>query len=568
MQKVSAQKLDLSTWRNFLSLAKPFFYSEKRGRAFFLIAMLIGLSVSVTRLSVWMGDITGNYMNALSEKNSEQFYHYLLIFAVAVSCTVPVAVFYRYVEDQFALLWRRWLTQHFLTRYFSHRSYYRINIEKTLDNPDQRIVDEIRTFTGTSISFLLIVFNSSVNLIAWSAVLWRISSTLTYTSFTYSFVGSVMTMLIGKRLVALNFAQVKKEADFRYNLVQIRDNSESIAMYRGEEKEATQVKQRLRDVLRNLNLLIGWNRNLGFFIRGYDYFKSVIPVLIVAPLFFSSEVKFGTVATATIAFSWVLDALSLIVSQFERLSSFAATISRLHSLSEELDKGDRYCAWPRENPTWITIGSNPKLSLQKLTVMTPNRQRTLIKDLSFDLEEGKNLLVSGSSGVGKTSLFRAIAGLWTDGQGTIMRPDLEEVVFLPQTPYMVMGSFRQQLRYSIRGEEGNDEQLKEVLYKVKLSNLLARVGSFDDEYDWTHILSLGEQQRIAFARLFLAKPRLSFLDEATTALGLDNEKELYDLLKDYGKSYVSIGHRPSLLAFHDYHLEILGEGAWKVTQLR
>jgi putative ATP-binding cassette transporter len=568
MQKGSDQKLDLTTWRNFIKLAKPFFFSEKKFHALALIALLIGLSISVTRLSVWMGDITGNYMNALTDKNSAEFYHYILLFALAVACTAPVAVFYRYTEEKFSLLWRRWLTQHFLERYFSHRSYYRINIEKTLDNPDQRIVDEIRGFTGTSISFLLIVFNSSINLFAWTSVLWGVSSKLTYTSFGYSFFGSLMTMLIGRRLVALNFAQVKKEADFRYGLVQIRDNSEPIALYRGEEKESLLVTQRLKDALKNLNILIGWNRNLGFFIRSYDYFKSVLPVLIVAPLYFQGGVKFGTIALATIAFTWVLDALSLIVSQFERLSSFAATISRLSTLSEELDQGDRYCVWPREDPTWITIGTDTKLVLQKLCVMTPNRQRTLIKDLTFELPEGKYLLISGASGVGKTSLFRAIAGLWTDGQGTIMRPELSDIVFLPQTPYMVQGNFRQQLRSSIKDENVSDEELKEVLHKVKLSQLLARLGGFDVEFDWGHILSLGEQQRIAFARLFLAKPKISFLDEATTALGLDNERDLYDQLRNYGKSYISIGHRPSLLEYHHYHLELLGEGNWKVSQLR
>lgn len=563
MQKGSIQKLDLSTWRNFLDLAKPFFVSEKRGVAFGLVFLLIVLSLTVTRVNIWMSEIIGRYMDAFTEKNVEEFYTFISWFAVAVLCASPVSVFYRYTEEKFGLAWRRWLTNNFLARYFSNRSYYRINLEKTLDNPDQRIVDEIKIFTGTSISFLLILFNAVVNLVAWSIVLLKVSATLSIASFIYAFLGSLVTMIIGRRLVALNFAQVKKEADFRYSLVKVRDNAESIALYRGEDREGFLIGKRLRDVLKNFNILIGWYRNLGFFTKTYDYFKPIIPVLIAAPLYFAEEIKFGTVTQATIAFTWVLDALSLIISQFERLSAFASTIARLSSLSEEIDKGARFCVWPRENETWITIGISDNLAAKNLTVMTPNRQRVLIKDLSFELAAGQRLIVTGASGVGKTSLFRAIAALWTDGQGTIMRPELNQLVFLPQTPYMVAGSFRQQLRYIERQKELSDERLMEVIELVGLSETVRRLGGLNAEYDWANVLSLGEQQRVAFARLFLARPALSLLDESTTALDLEAENEMYKLLQSSGKSFVSIGHRQSLMQYHDYHLELTGGGLWR-----
>lgn len=567
MQKSSEQKLDLSTWRNFVAIARPFFVSGERYTALLLAATIVALSLSVTRLNVWMSEITGSFMNALTERNSAEFYRYLLYFALAVLCTTPFAVFYRFTEEKFSLAWRRWLTNYFLERYFSHRSYYRINLEKTLDNPDQRMVDEIRIFTGTSISFMLILFNSVINLFAWSYVLWSISPHLTGAAFIYAFIGSLLTMLIGRRLVALNFAQVKKEADFRYSLVKIRDNSEPIALYRGEEREAMHVGAKLRDALRNLNKLIRWNRNLGFLTRTYDYFRGIIPVLIVAPLYFEQGVNFKMVTQASIAFAWVLDALSLIVSQFERLSAFAATVSRLSALSNELDKGDRYCVWPRESPAWITIGTSDQLSVQNLTVQTPDRRCELIKDLNFSLQSGETLLISGPSGIGKTSLFRALAGLWSEGHGTIMRPELEQVVFLPQTPYMIMGTFRQQLRYSLRDNGETDVQFEEALDKAGLSGLLERIGGFDTEYNWSNMLSLGEQQRVAFARLFLAAPEIAFLDEATTALDLENERKLYGVLAATGRSYVSIGHRESLKQFHKYHLELTGEGAWRLSDI-
>ncbi len=565
MQKSSEQNFDITSWRRFVAIAKPFLGSNKRFHALGLLTLLIGLSLALTQLSVWMSGVAGNYMNALTTRDSEEFYRNIKLFVVAVCCTTPIAVFYRFTEEKLGLLWRNWLTKYFIDRYFAHRAYYRINLERSLDNPDQRMADEIRNFTGTTISLLLIFFNALINLWAWSAVLWRISPTLSASSFTYAIVGSLITMLIGRRLVALNFAQQKKEADFRYSLVQIRDNSESIALYRGEDKEALNVRRRLRDALRNLNYLIRWNRNLGFFTRSYDYFKGLIPVLIVAPLIFAERVNFGSLTQATIAFTWVLDALSLIVSQFERLSAFAATVARLGSLSEELDKGDRYCEWPRAHPTWISIGIEPTISFEKLTVMTPNRQRSLIVDLSLALREGQSLLISGPSGAGKTALFRAIAALWTDGQGVIKRPPLEELVFLPQIPYMLQGTLKQQLLYSTRHTYLSEVNLVETLTKVGLPSLLSLVESADSYLDWVNVLSLGEQQRIAFARLLLAEPRIAFLDEATTALDLDNERHLYELIGRSGRSYVSIGHRESLKAFHDIHLELLGDGRHRMV---
>lgn len=557
---------DRTTWQRFIAIAMPFFTSENQFKAIGMLVLLISLSLATIGLNILMSYSTRDFTTALADRHEQEFYRYLLMFAFLVLIVTPVTVLYRYTEEKLALIWRKWLSQHFLRKYFASHAYYRINVEKRIDNPDQRIADEIRSFTGTSLSFLLILLNSIINLCAWIGILWSISAKLTFVLVAYALFGSIMTIIIGRRLVPLNFMQLKREADFRYGLVHVRDNSESIAFYRGEDKESAQVKHRLRDALRNLNYLIAWHRNLAFFTTGYNYISQILPVVIVAPLFFSKEIEYGVVTQATIAFGWVLGAVSLIIVQFERLSAFAAGIARLGAFWEALEQGEPL---PEKDalPT-ITVVQGPRLACEHLTVLTPHRQRTLIRDLNLTLEDGESLFIQGPSGVGKSSFLRAIAGLWTEGEGLIMRPALDDAVFLPQRPYMLLGSLRAQLRYTGRYVETPDRQLVDMLKEVGLEDLHSRVGGLEAELDWSHVLSLGEQQRIAFARLLLARPRMAFLDESTTALDQDNELRLYELVMRTVKSVVSIGHRQTLMDLHTYCLELKGDGEWKLSPVK
>ena len=342
----------------------------------------------------------------------------------------------------------------------------------------------------------------------------------------------------------------------------LRDNVESIAFYRGEDREKNQVKQRLREVVGNLRMLIGWERNLEFFTRGYEYFILVLPVVVMAPLYFSDQIKFGVVTQAEGAFVQVLGALSIIVSQFEQLSNFVAGITRLETFATALDKS---AAKATVTSPVIESREDSRLALEHVTLHTPNYQQTLLMDATAEVPPGKGLLIAGASGAGKSSVLRAIAGLWNAGEGNIARPPLKEMLFLPQRPYMVLGSLREQLLYPRLEQEAADDELRAVLKMVNLADLPERVGGFEAEMDWGHLLSLGEQQRLAFARLLLTQPHYAVLDEATSALDVTNETQLYGQLQKSGTTYISVGHRPSLIAYHDKVLELRGGGEWRLV---
>lgn len=556
---VQINVFDRELWKRFWQIARLYWFSDERWRARGWLALLLLLLFSFTALNVVLNFVGRDFMTALAEKNLSEFRRTLLIYLGVFVVATPVSVFYSFVRKLLGLKWRLWLTEHFLARYFHGRAYYRINDDRLIDNPDQRISQDISSFTVTSLGFLSILFFSLVQLVSFIGILWSISVTLVVVLIAYAAFGTAVTFFFGRRLVHLNFQQLRREADLRYGLVRVRDNAEAIAFYRGEEREAQQVRRRLGEALGNLRLLIGWERNLEFFTKGYEYIILVLPVVVMAPMYFSGEIKFGVVTQAESAFVQVLSALSVIVSQFEQLGSFVAGISRLETFEKAL-------APPAPAPKGgeIKAEEGEELLLQDVTVATPDRNQILVKDLTVASPQARGLLIVGPSGAGKSSLLRALAGLWRTGKGRIVRPPLGEMLFLPQRPYMILGTLREQLLYPHLDREVTDEELQEVLRRVNLEDLPRRVGGFDAVLDWGQVLSLGEQQRVAFARLLLARPRFAFLDEATSALDAENEALLYRELQKTGAAYLSVGHRPSLRAFHGQVLELKGNGNWEL----
>lgn len=553
---------DRHLWLQFRKIAAPYWFSDEKWQARRLLVLLILLLLGQTGFAVLFNEQTGEFTSALAAKDIDRFWHSIQISLGILVVGVPVFGFYYYVRDRLALHWRRWLTRDFLGEYFSHRAYYELNASADIDNPDQRIAEDINTFTQRSLQFLMVLFGALLQLVAFSGVLWAISRELVAFLLIYAAAGTAITLLVfGKILIGLNFYQLKREANFRFSLVRIRENAEAIAFYRGEGRESRQVGGYFNEIFENLSKLIGVQLRLNLFQFAYSFLTVVLPSAIIAERVIAGELEVGRAVQAAGAFAAILSALTVIIDNFDNLSKFAAGVKRLDTFRKFLIATDLA---PASEAHVIRFSPAPDLAIENLTLRTPNHERILLKNLSLNIPPGQGVLIVGPSGCGKSSLLRAIAGLWHAGSGRISGPEHQEMLFLPQRPYMVQGSLREQLLYPNGHIGRSDEVLLKVLEQVNLPDIASNFDGLDAELDWSKVLSVGEQQRVAFARVLLIGPRYAILDEATSALDIANEESLYRQLAATSTTLVSVGHRPSILKYHQQVLELSGDGDWKL----
>ena len=603
------ERFNVKVFQHFWAIAKAYWFGDEKWKARGLLLLIIGLLLAYTGLSVVLNSQRGELISALSAKDESRFWQTVFIFIGVLVVYAPLLAGYTYLRDRLGLAWRRWLTEQFIDRYFDERAFYRLNqFDPDIDNPDQRIAEDVKSFTQESLTLVLVVAAAILEIIAFSDVLWLISRELVLFLVGYAIVGTLLTIgVFGKPLVRLNFEQLKREANFRFSLVRIRENAEAIAFYQGESQESAQVKGRFREAFDNFKRLLRWELGLNGLTNAYEFIPFVLPALVVAPAVFSGDLEVGKVSEAQGAFIRVFFSLNVIVARFQSLTAFGAGIDRLYSFAESLehvqnrdvmkelssdadrssaDLSSQEEATPRqelsESSAAALVGKDgaiaadhpvilqavaSQLSLHHLTVQTPNYQHTLIEDLTLELAKTSSLLVVGPSGCGKSSLLRAIAGLWNSGKGLIQRPELEHLLFLPQKPYMILGNLRQQLLYPHPETDIDDERLHQVLTDVNLPGLAERFGGFDAEEEWGNVLSLGEQQRLSFARVVLHEPTYAILDEATSALDQANEEQLYSVLEATATTYLSVGHRKSLEAYHRLLLRLAEDRTWHLKSL-
>ncbi len=554
------------------ALARPYWSSAERGRALGLLATVIALNLSLVGMTVVLTYWQRAFYNALEQKDAATFWSLLLLggeaegvwfpgFCLVAAAYILIAVYQLYLRQALQIRWRRWLTERYMANWLADRAYYRIALtDPVTDNPDQRIADDIRLFVDDTLALGLGLMNSVVTLFSFIFVLWSLSGPLevlgvsipgymVWVAILYSVVGTWLAHLIGRPLIRLNFLQQRVEADFRYALVRVRDNVEGVALYGGEADEQRGLTSRFRALMENWWGIMVATKRLTFFTAGFAQVASIFPIIVAAPAYFTGRIPLGGLIQTASAFGQVQSALSWFVENYARLTEWRATVERLTGFERAI------MAARRADEGVVTVpGEEDAVVVDGVTLAVPGG-RVLLQDASLRLEKAEAVLITGASGSGKSTLFRAIAGIWPFGRGMVTVPEGTRALFLPQRPYLPLGTLRRAVCYPLDAREVPDDIVREALSAVQLPHLADRL---DEEDAWDRRLSGGEQQRLAFARVLLVRPRFLFLDEATASLDPAGEETMYTLLRARlpDTAVLSIAHRPAVARFHDRRLGV------------
>lgn len=555
--------LNRAAWSRFVRVVMAFIRSEVGWKARLLSVLLLLFLFGINGFNVVSSYVGRDFMTAVADRKMLEFVRQAIYYVTVFGASTVVAVLYRFCEERLGLLWREWLTHKAINLYLDHPVYYRLDEAGEIANPDQRIADDIKAFTTTTLSFVLMILNGTFTIVAFSGVMWTISPLLFGVAVLYATLGSYLTVFLGRPLVWLSYSQLDKEADFRSDLIHVRENSESIALLRREQRLRERLQRHLDRLVLNFRQIIAVNRNLSFFTTGYNYLIQIIPALIVAPMFIRGEVEFGVITQSAMAFAQLLGAFSLIVTQFQSISAFAAVVARLGSLWEAIEQAHS------ETVSQIKISEDADgpLKFEQLTLKSPRDGRVLVADLSLVIEPGMQVYVTGSNERAKVALLRATAGIWRAGEGHIQRPGLDRILLLPERPYVPPGTLRHALLGAGPGHDADvqDATILAVLHRLGLDRVVTQAGGLDTERHWGDVLSLGEQQLLSCARLFLAAPTFAILDRPNTALTGAQVRMILEWLAQRGIAYLTIGtgEDREAAAQYEYVLSLEDEGHWR-----
>ena len=562
-------------FKGFWQLFKGYWSSEEKWKARGLLGVVIALNFAMVYLLVQLNNWYNEFYNSLQNYESDLFWPLVGKFSALAFTYICIAVYAIYLRQMLQLKWRTWMTNQYLNSWLNKQVYYRLQLtDGATDNPDQRISEDINQFVSLTLALLIGFLKQITTLVAFGVVLWELSGEYTlnlggaeiiiygymfWFSLIYSGIGTFLAHKVGRKLIGLNFDQQKYEADFRFNMMRVRENAESIAFYRGENAEMEGFLDKFSRVIKNYWALMKKTKHLNFYVNGYAQLAVIVPLIMAAPRYFSGAMQLGGLMQTISAFGRVQDALSYFVDSYDTIASLAAVVNRLAGFTEHVEEAVKI------NSECVMRNAELKsLQLDKLTVKLPD-DKVLINELSLELPQSKRLLVTGPSGCGKSTLLRTLAGIWFYATGEIKLPTDSKVLFLPQRPYLPLGTLKRALLYP-QAKNISDDKLFEVLNAVELPELKDKL---DVEDDWSRILSLGEQQRLAFARVLLTEPDFLFLDEATSALDEPREQEMYELLhiKLPNTAIISVGHRSTLNKQHDILLAINSKSEYNIISL-